>query len=219
MIGIYRQNPALAGLWLIGALLSTAIALFSYRYVIGIGPLAPTIVTNFFARPWLAIHAAGAATALLLAPVQMLPRLRAAVPAAHRWIGRLYIVCCLTGGAAGVFLAIGSTAGPVATAGFGALALAWIGANVMGWRAARRRSFVAHRRWMIRSFALTFAAVTLRLYTMSLPLLPFDFDDGYRAISFLCWVPNLIVAEFLVRRPAMDVARSSYQRLAETPLR
>ncbi len=48
---------------------------------------------------------------------------------------------------------------------------------------------------MIRSFALTLAAVTLRLYRPLSSLLPVAYDDAYRAISFLCWVPNLIAAE------------------------
>ena len=52
---------------------------------------------------------------------------------------------------------------------------------------------------MIRSFALTFAAVTLRLYLPLVPLLGISFVDGYRAISFLAWVPNLIVAELYLR--------------------
>jgi hypothetical protein len=52
---------------------------------------------------------------------------------------------------------------------------------------------------MIRSFALTFAAVTLRLYLPLIFLTGFNFVDGYRAISFLCWVPNLVLAELYLR--------------------
>ena len=63
-----------------------------------------------------------------------------------------------------------------------------------------RRDLVAHREWMIRSFALTFAAVTLRLYLPIAQLLPVELDDAYRAISFLCWAPNLVVAEAYLRQ-------------------
>jgi len=71
--------------------------------------------------------------------------------------------------------------------------------NVQGWRAALARRFPAHRAWMIRSMSLTFAAVTLRLYLPVVPLLGLPFVDGYRAISFLAWVPNLILAELYLR--------------------
>jgi hypothetical protein len=64
-----------------------------------------------------------------------------------------------------------------------------------------QRDFAAHRRWIIRSFALTLAAVTLRLYVPIAVMLPVQFEDAYRAISFLCWVPNLLVAELFLLQP------------------
>jgi hypothetical protein len=58
---------------------------------------------------------------------------------------------------------------------------------------------------MTRSYALIFAAVTLRIY---LPFLATAFGehDGYAIVAWACWVPNLLVAEWLIwsrlrRRP------------------
>jgi hypothetical protein len=56
---------------------------------------------------------------------------------------------------------------------------------------------------MLRSYALAFAAVTLRLYIAVILLAHLDFVIAYRAISFLCWVPNLALAELYVRRRAV----------------
>jgi len=53
---------------------------------------------------------------------------------------------------------------------------------------------------MIRSFALTLAAVTLRIYIPIGLALPVPFEVSYQAISFLCWVPNLLLAELYLRR-------------------
>jgi uncharacterized membrane protein len=186
-------------LWGLAAFLSIGVALFSYRYLPRVGPLGPDILKNLFARPWLDVHVAGAATALLLGPFQFLPRLRANHRALHRWIGRTYVIGCLSGGVGGLFMAFGTTAGPIASVGFGGLAVCWILANIEGWRMAVNRRFDAHRAWMIRSFALTFAAVTLRLYVPLALIFPIAFLDAYRAISFLCWAPNLIVAELYIR--------------------
>ena len=195
-------------LWTLMAVLSLAIALFSYRYLLRIGPLAPTIMQNLFARPWLDVHVAGAATALLIGPFQFLPGLRARVPALHRWMGRSYVLGCLVGGAGGLVMAFGTTAGPIASAGFGGLAVLWLFTTIQAWRRAAARRFVEHRQWMIRSFALTLAAVTLRLYVPLAPLTDYVFVDAYRAISFLCWVPNLIVAEIYIRATAMRRLRA-----------
>jgi uncharacterized membrane protein len=186
-------------LWGLAALLSAAIALFSYRYLPAIGPLSPNVLRNLFHKPWLDIHIAGAATALLVGPVQFIPWIRARHRRLHRWLGRTYVVGCLVGGVGGFIMAFGSTAGPIATGGFASLAVMWIITNVQGWRMARERQFEAHRAWMIRSFALTFAAVTLRLYLPFPPMAGIPFVEGYRAISYLCWIPNLLVAELYIR--------------------
>lgn len=191
-----RLNKAL---WAVAAFLSVGVALFSYRYLPRIGPLAPNVMGNGFRAPWLDLHIVGAATALLLGPFQLLPRLRARIPPIHRRMGRIYLVGCLIGGVGGLVMAFGATAGPIATVGFGSLAVIWIFVNVQGWRMAVARRFPEHRAWMIRSVALTFGAVTLRLYLPIAPLLGLSFMDGYRAVSFLAWVPNLIVAELYLR--------------------
>ena len=192
----------LTNLWLWTAtVLAAAIALTAYRYLLpGMPGGAPNIVANHFTRTGaLVFHAAVSATALLLGALQFFPRFRARWPAWHRRSGTVYVICCMVGGCAALLLAAGATSGPIATAGFGFLALSWLGCTAQAWRYARARDFVRHRRWMTRSYALTFAAVTLRLYLPVLFIAHLDFLVGYRAISFLCWVPNLFVAELWLR--------------------
>ena len=192
----------LTSVWLWTAtVLAAVIALSSYRYLLpGMPGGAPNIVTNQFAKTGaLVLHAGVSATALILGALQFFPRFRARWPAWHRRAGTVYVACCMVGGAAALLLAFGSTSGPIATAGFGLLGVFWLGCTALAWRYARARDFVRHRRWMTRSYALTFAAVTLRLYLPVVFIAHLDFLAGYRAISFLCWVPNLIVAELWLR--------------------
>jgi hypothetical protein len=77
--------------------------------------------------------------------------------------------------------------------GFGLLAVLWIVTTALAWRAALRRDFDMHRSLMSYSFALTFAAVTLRLQ-IPIGIAVFHFPD-YRTLSpwlsFTCWLPNL----------------------------
>lgn len=185
--------------WTLWAVLSVGVALFSYRYVIGVGPFPEEITGNLFALPWLAIHAAVASTALLVAPLQFITRLRNRHPRLHRIIGRVYVVACLLGGLTGLPLAWGATAGPVATAGFGILAILWLVTTTLAWRHAVARRITAHRQWMIRSVSLTAAGIMLRVYLGVLLALPVEFGDGYRVIAFLCWVPNIVLAELYIR--------------------
>jgi uncharacterized membrane protein len=187
------------GLWGLGAFLSVGVALVSYRLVTGAPLASPEILGNLFARPWLAVHAGGAATALLVGMFQFLPAIRRR-RTVHRWLGRTYAIGCIVGGVAGFRLAMGTTAGMFAGVGFGLLAVCWLYATIQAWRFARERRFEEHRRWMIRSFAMTFAAVTLRLYLPIAPMLGYDFMDGYRLTAWVSWIPNLILVELWMRR-------------------
>jgi hypothetical protein len=185
--------------WSVCVLLCAFVALVSYRYLFSVAEAPPVIANNALKNPWLLVHVAGAATALLLGPLQFSYRLRSRFRTFHHWIGRIYVVSCLVGGAAGFVLALGASTGPISTAGFASLAVAWIVTTSLAWRRAMQLRFVEHRAWMIRSFALTFAAVTLRLYLPLAALLSINFVDAYRAISFLAWVPNLVVVELYLR--------------------
>jgi hypothetical protein len=119
-------------------------------------------------------------------------------------MGRFYIAACLIGGCSGLAISLYSSAGPVAGWGFFFLAVFWLITTTLAWTSALRRDFAAHERWMIRSFALTFAAVTLRLQLPFIFLLDTGFEPAYRVIAWTAWVPNLIVAEIWIafrRRP------------------
>lgn len=194
-------------LWSLAAISSAAVALFSYRYLGNSATRSQEVLANAYATPWLLLHVIGSATALLFGALQLVPRLRSRRPWIHRGIGRLYAVSCLLGGTAGLVMAFGSTAGPWATLGFGGLAIAWLGTTMMAWRTAVARDYIAHRAWAIRSWSLTFAAVTFRLCLPIFPMLGLPFVEGYRAASIYAWLINLAIAEWVVRRSRSDLRR------------
>src|SRR5581483_11392977 len=153
----FSMNPHVSrGLWWVGAVSSVIIALVSYRYFVPSVPVPSSVTGNAMAHPWLWVHAGLGATSLLVGPWQFVPRLRARWPKVHRWVGRIYVFCALVGGFAGLLLASGTTAGPVARAGFGLLAVVSMGIAANGLRLALTGRYAEHREWMVRSFALIF---------------------------------------------------------------
>lgn len=147
-----------------------------------------------------AVHFGIGGLALLIGPFQFLPGLRAKRPALHRWTGRVYVVSCLASGVAALVLASTTPAGLTAQVGFGLLGIFWLVTTSTAFLRATQRRFDEHRRWMIRSYALTLAAVTLRIYLPSAFALEIPFEVSYPIISFACWVPNLLFAEWFLRR-------------------
>lgn len=145
-------------------------------------------------------HLAGSAIALAVGAFQVNARLRARFLRIHRWLGRLYVLAVVVGGAAGFALALRSFGGLVTHLGFGLLAIFWIASTLIAFRHVRAGDRNAHREWMMRSHALTLAAVTLRVYLPASEIAGISFEAAYQAISWLCWVPNLVVVEWVVRR-------------------
>jgi len=164
------------------------------------------VAANYVDRPlWVRgfffVHVACGGVALLLSALQLSRRLRARAPQVHRGVGRIVVVAIAAAGVAGLVLAPWSLAGAVGTAGFGTLAALWLTFAALGFRAIRRGDVATHRRWMLRTFAMTYAAVTLRLWLIALiPLLGDDFLRAYVIVPFLCWVPNLAAVELLLWR-------------------
>jgi len=173
------------------------------------GALAATYVEQgVVVQGALYVHVFLAAVVLVLSPLQFSVRLRRRARRLHRVIGRVVLVSIAVAGVCGLVLAPFNRAGLVGTAGFGLLAVLWVAFAGAGFRAIRRRDVPAHRRWMVRTFALTYAGVTLRLWMMTIPpvvaaLSGVDgqvaWDRTYLVITFLCWVPNLLVAELYLR--------------------
>jgi len=150
-------------------------------------------------RTGIIVHVIGGMLALGLGPFQFLSGLRPKHPTIHRWIGRFYLLGILLGGVAGLYMATFAYTGPIASLGFGTLALLWLTTGTLAYRSIRRGDITAHRRWMVRNFALTFAAVTLRL---QLPFLSIGFGDeiGYMIVAWSSWIPNLLLIEWFLNR-------------------
>lgn len=124
---------------------------------------------------------------------------------AHVMLGLAYLGGIVIGAGAGIVLVPRSMGGPLAAWGFGVLNALWIVTTVIAAAyGARLRSRPglreAHHRWMLRSFALTCAAITLRLWLPLGMLSGLDFLAAYAVIAWLCWVPNLVVTEMLARK-------------------
>jgi uncharacterized membrane protein len=158
----------------------------------------------------LRLHIAGGMGALLAGPWQFSQKLRARALNLHRWLGRFYLLEVALGSLAGFWMATVSLQGLPTHFGFGILAVLWFVTGLQAYRMARLGNIAAHRQWMIRNFALTLAAVTLRIYMpLMLAVLHWPFPRTYITVSWLCWVPNLIIAEWMVRRRQQLVIRDT----------
>ena len=130
-------------------------------------------------------------------------------PRLHRTLGYIYVAdVLLITGPAGLIMGFYANGGTLSRVAFVALAVLWMFFTVMALIKARQKDFKGHRNFMIRSYALTLSAITLRAWkwsiTNSFELPPMDV---YRAVAWLGWVPNLAIAEFLIWRSSRSTRR------------
>jgi hypothetical protein len=117
--------------------------------------------------PLLVAHVLFGSVAMLTGCAQIWPWLRRRHPGLHRMTGRVYVLGgVLPAGLLGLTIGAVSPFGPVIRVSNVVLATLWLIFTMTGFRMARRRRFVEHRRWMIRSFALTMSIVTNRLWVV-----------------------------------------------------
>jgi uncharacterized membrane protein len=185
--------------WVVMTAFASIIAAYALA-VVFLPHFGPPFVQDRRASVPLALyaHLAGGALALALGAWQFNTRLRTRAVNVHRWMGRSYVVAVMVGGAGALVLATRSMEGLVTHAGFGLLAILWLGTTIQAYRMIKRLDIANHRIWMIRSYALTLAAVTLRIDIPVGQIAGVPFADAYQVISWMCWVPNLVAAEWWI---------------------
>jgi uncharacterized membrane protein len=206
------------------ALLSFAVAAYAIAAyaLLPLGTvLHPDIRTSFATHDTAVVylHVFGAAVALMLGPLQFWASFRARHPGLHRWLGSAYLALGVgVGGLSGLILALNAFGGPWSRSGLGTLAVLWIATGAMALLRIIRGDVQGHRRWMTRNFALTLAAVMLRLYLPASIVSGMSLEVAYPIVAWLCWLPNLVIAECLMARRLRPVRRSDITLTDAAPL-
>lgn len=166
------------------------------------------IISRLLYRAPFWIHVAGGIIALTLGPFQFLAGLRKKRKHLHRTLGKIYIVAILFAGISGIPVSLMASGGWVAQSGFFFLALAWLYTTYQAYANIRQGNVTAHKEWMTRSYAVTFAAVTLRIWLGIFLASGWDFMVAYPTVAWLCWVPNLLVVEWAMRGKKVTLSSS-----------
>ena len=189
-----QRNYATSSLFALGTFLAVAIAAYGITFPL----LLPEIQDEFHQRylsmsmVLVSMHVVAGGVALLISPFQFMLYRRNRI--LHRYLGRAYFLAIILGSIGGYYMAWHAFGGIVSMLGLGTLSTLWWSVTLVAVLHARNGNIPAHRRWMIRSFALTYAAVTLRLMN---PLLSMLFDEvtQFQIVYWLSWSTNLALAQ------------------------
>lgn len=195
-------------LWIVLVVLSILIGLYPTVYLSTVmrthGLLQTKPAELLQSRLYLVVfftHISFGGLALLIGWCQFSAQFRSRYLNLHRAIGKVYVISVILSSVSGFTIAYFATGGIISSLGFMGLAIGWLFSIVKGYNSILKKNLQEHQAWMIRNYALTFAAVTLRIWLpFSQGALHMDFNAAYRIISWLCWVPNVFIAELVVRR-------------------
>jgi len=148
------------------------------------------------------VHVYSSIFVLLAGFTQFNARILSRFPQIHRWNGRVYgYVVLLLSAPSGIYIGFHANGGILAKISFVTLGMLWFLFTWKGVRSIRQKKIAEHQNWMLRSFALAFSAITLRLWKV---ILVFLFEpnpmDVYTIIAWLGWVPNLLLVEYLITK-------------------
>jgi uncharacterized membrane protein len=123
-------------------------------------------------------------------------------PAIHRLNGKIYVVAILVLAApSGFFIGLFANGGVISRLSFCLLAVLWSYFTYQAYVKARAGDFKMHKAFIYRSFALTMSAITLRAWKYIIIALFHPRPmDVYMVVAWLGWVPNLLLAEYLINK-------------------
>ncbi|MEX0363258.1 MAG: DUF2306 domain-containing protein [Allomuricauda sp.] len=207
MSGTTRNKIA----WVVFAFLAIGVGFYPVLYWVTSEPFglllgkAPALLENQLWNIGFYGHITFGGIALLTGWSQFSKKLRTRKLKLHRNLGKIYVISALISGVCAVYIGFHATGGWVASLGFIGLGLVWLYTTLKAYLAIRAKDLGLHQGMMIYSYAACFAAVTLRIW---LPLLTMAFGEfliAYKIVAWLCWVPNMFLAYFWVRRKGIDL--------------
>ncbi|MFI6282333.1 DUF2306 domain-containing protein [Streptomyces sp. NPDC050988] len=193
--------------WALVAVSAIGIAVFSApAYLTGDTsvsriPINPDVAVHYLS---IVVHALPTCLVLFIRPFQFAATLRARRPALHRILGRVYMISMVIASIASIAAATFTTSGFSVQVGFYLLTAAWLYSLVMAFRSIRQGQVQLHRIWMIRNYALTFAAVLLRVFLgtglllREGPLPWLTFDEVYAASVSASILVCAVYAEYFI---------------------
>jgi hypothetical protein len=160
----------------------------------------------YIRKSLLIAHIALAIPPTFMGPLLFISAYRKAYPHHHRFMGKLYVIGCLGSAVTILPLALTNSGGIEARIGFSVMAVLWYVITWLAYTSAIRKDFVSHRRWMMRTYAMTFAFVHVNFTYHWIGVYEGFFDPvGIKVMqSMVSWMSGLFFVEIYLAATAVN---------------
>lgn len=119
--------------------------------------------------------------------------------AIHIWSGRIYVfVVLLLGAPTGMYMSFFAKGTGAEKGLFMFMAISWFFFTLKGFTTILQKYVLAHKNWMIRSYAMALTAVTFRVYYLILYLMDVELTRNYEISLWISVAGNLFIAELVI---------------------
>jgi len=146
------------------------------------------------------VHVTFSIFSLLAGFTQFYKKIKIEYPKIHKCVGWIYIISILLFAApSGLVIGYFANGGFWSQLAFCILAILWFIFTLKAFIYIKKGDYRRHQVFMVRSFALTLSAITLRFckYLIVLFFQPRPMDV-YQIVAWLGWVLNLLIAEIII---------------------
>ncbi len=181
------------------------IGIYPLQFFLGTGKVgiltmkSDTLLSDWVWKTFFYMHISFGGIALLVGWLQFIQGLRSYSITFHRLIGKVYVFCVWLSAIGIGYIGFFAEGGYIAFFGFMIGGLIWAYTTVKGFLTVLNGNIQLHQKWMIYSYAMCVGAVTLRIWLPLFMVTTHDFIFSYQVVSWLAWVPNLMVAYFIAQ--------------------
>jgi hypothetical protein len=174
---------------------------FSFEYALNfLGTKQNSTLDQPFFHPAFYVHISSALVVMLVGIWQFFPVFLRKKPVLHRILGKIYVFGVLIFAApSGLVLAYFANGGLTSRVGFSLQCFVWFALTAAAFREILRKNWLLHVHLMLRSYAVTMAAWSLRTesyflfyYLGTKPI------ETYQTVTWLSWVGNLVLMEIAI---------------------
>jgi uncharacterized membrane protein len=148
----------------------------------------------------LRIHILLALIALLSGPIAFLKKTRNGRKTIHRIVGKVYVLSVFINIFPALYVSFFATGGWISTTGFILLDLAWLITTYIAYQSIRNKNIGKHKKWMVRSYAVTLANTSIYIITLLLNSgIGIEYVASYQCAVWLGWILNLLIAQLIIK--------------------
>jgi hypothetical protein len=129
--------------------------------------------------------------------------------AVHRWSGKVYVfVVLFLAAPTGLYMSFFAKGSFWERALFMFMAIFWFISTWYGLTSIHKKNVLAHKIWMMRSYAMAMTAVTFRVYHIVFYVTGWGHLENYEISLWISVIGNMLFAEYFIYRKSRSYLKS-----------